>query len=366
MSRLFLILLGLVIMLMPPLTFAAEASSEKAKVGALFKAYKASLKVGDVEGALISAEQMYAMTPGVFGKTSKTHATAAFNLAQLSAVLKHRQDTARYYQEHLDILDELKVPKNERYLAKQGLLAGAYMNISEADKAIKYGQKALDLAKTLKVSNDLLAAFELNLGSYYLYSYGQGFKARGHFKRAYDLRVKIYSEDHLKTAEVIWWQAKYHSFKRSYSRAVDYYGRVLSIYQDKLNPGDERFRQLYLAFEGVYAVLEDHENATKYTRLIQKEFPSTEPSDYFPIVKVAPIYPREAMRRKLSGYVVLEFTIDITGAVKDAKVLETSNRVFNKAALKAAKKFHYRPQFKDGKPIETVNVRHKITFEIEY
>ncbi len=87
--------------------------------------------------------------------------------------------------------------------------------------------------------------------------------------------------------------------------------------------------------------------------------------DYLPIVKVAPIYPRRAQERGLSGYVIVEFTVTKLGTVVDAKVIETTNSVFNRAAVKAALKFKYKPKVVDGEPIDVAGVLHKITFEME-
>ncbi|VAV87860.1 putative TonB-dependent receptor [hydrothermal vent metagenome] len=87
--------------------------------------------------------------------------------------------------------------------------------------------------------------------------------------------------------------------------------------------------------------------------------------DYLPIVKVAPIYPRRAQERGLSGYVIVEFTVTKSGTVIDAKVIESTNSVFNRAAIKAALKFKYKPKVVDGQPIDVAGVLHKITFEME-
>ncbi len=61
---------------------------------------------------------------------------------------------------------------------------------------------------------------------------------------------------------------------------------------------------------------------------------------------------------------LLEFTVTTTGAVRDPVVLESSNRIFEKAAIDAALKFKYKPRVVDGQPIEVAGVINQITFEI--
>lgn len=102
--------------------------------------------------------------------------------------------------------------------------------------------------------------------------------------------------------------------------------------------------------------------------------------EYLPIVKVQPQYPRRALSRGMSGWVIVEFTVTDRGTVADAQIIETCgwiknvrnegdcfdnpNTVFNSAALKAAMKFKYKPKVIDGNPVATAGVQNKITFEL--
>jgi protein TonB len=102
--------------------------------------------------------------------------------------------------------------------------------------------------------------------------------------------------------------------------------------------------------------------------------------EYLPIVKVQPIYPRRALSRGMSGWVMLEYTVTAQGTVRDPSVVancamvtsfgrevECSDRpsnVFDIAAMKAALKFKYKPKVIDGLPVDTAGVLHKITFEL--
>lgn len=88
--------------------------------------------------------------------------------------------------------------------------------------------------------------------------------------------------------------------------------------------------------------------------------------DYLPIIKVAPVYPRQALRRGLEGYVLVSFTVTKLGTVIDPVVIEASpENVFNKAALAAVKKFKYKPRVVNGQAIDVAGVKNLIRFEIE-
>lgn len=102
--------------------------------------------------------------------------------------------------------------------------------------------------------------------------------------------------------------------------------------------------------------------------------------DYLPIVKVQPVYPRRALSRGMSGWVIVEFTVSGAGTVKDPMVVsncgwiksarndgqcaDNPNSVFDRAAMNAAQKFKYKPKVIDGEPVETAGVQNRIVFEL--
>lgn len=88
--------------------------------------------------------------------------------------------------------------------------------------------------------------------------------------------------------------------------------------------------------------------------------------EYLPIVKVAPVYPRRAQTRGIEGYVLLEFVVTRTGAVRDPRVIESKPPgIFDRAAVNAALKFKYKPKVVNGEPIDVAGVRNRITFELQ-
>jgi len=88
--------------------------------------------------------------------------------------------------------------------------------------------------------------------------------------------------------------------------------------------------------------------------------------EYLPIVKVAPIYPRRAQTRGISGYCIVEYTVTTSGAIRDSKAVDCEPAgVFEKASVKASLKFKYKPRVVDGEAIEVAGVQNKFTYELE-
>jgi protein TonB len=88
--------------------------------------------------------------------------------------------------------------------------------------------------------------------------------------------------------------------------------------------------------------------------------------DYLPIVKVLPIYPNRAASRGIEGYVVVEFMVTKFGTTQDIKVVEAKPPgYFERAAIKAARKFKYKPKVINGEPVDVAGVQNLITFKLE-
>jgi protein TonB len=88
--------------------------------------------------------------------------------------------------------------------------------------------------------------------------------------------------------------------------------------------------------------------------------------EYLPIVKVAPIYPRRAQTRGITGYCIVEYVVTKTGSIRDPQPVDCQPQgVFERASLKAAEKFKYKPRVVDGEPIEVAGVQNKFTYELE-
>ena len=87
--------------------------------------------------------------------------------------------------------------------------------------------------------------------------------------------------------------------------------------------------------------------------------------EVYAITAITPDYPRAAAQKGLSGYVVVGFTVDKTGAVIDAHVIESSSSLFDRSALRAIRKFKYKPKVVNGIPVAQNNLMYKFTFELQ-
>lgn len=85
-----------------------------------------------------------------------------------------------------------------------------------------------------------------------------------------------------------------------------------------------------------------------------------------PIAQVNPNYPERARRSGTQGYVVVEFTVDATGAVRNARVIESHpNSIFDRAAVISVERSKYRPRREGGKALVVHGVRKRVSFNLE-
>ncbi|GAB4181729.1 MAG: energy transducer TonB [Wenzhouxiangellaceae bacterium] len=87
--------------------------------------------------------------------------------------------------------------------------------------------------------------------------------------------------------------------------------------------------------------------------------------DIIPLVRIQPMYPREAAIRRIEGWVQVEFTITPAGTVKDPRVVESEPpRLFDREAIRAILKWKFKPRVVDGQAVER-RATQTIDFKLE-
>ncbi len=87
--------------------------------------------------------------------------------------------------------------------------------------------------------------------------------------------------------------------------------------------------------------------------------------EYLPIFRAPPIFPRRALERGICGWVELTYTVTSAGTTKDAVVVNSSSKMFERNAIKAALKYKYKPRQVGGKAVDVPNVGILISFKVD-
>jgi periplasmic protein TonB len=83
------------------------------------------------------------------------------------------------------------------------------------------------------------------------------------------------------------------------------------------------------------------------------------------VMYVRPIYPADAAARGLEGFVIVSFDVTELGTVTNVVVLESSHRIFERAAREAALRSRFRPRVVEGTAQVTPGIVRRYRFEME-
>ena len=89
-------------------------------------------------------------------------------------------------------------------------------------------------------------------------------------------------------------------------------------------------------------------------------------SGAIPMYRTQPNYPIVAQQRGLEGWVLLTYDVDTSGTLSNIAVIDSEPRkIFDKEAVRALRKWKFKPAMTKGQPIASVGQTVKIEFNID-
>jgi protein TonB len=85
--------------------------------------------------------------------------------------------------------------------------------------------------------------------------------------------------------------------------------------------------------------------------------------DPVPLIRIDPVYPAQAEKRRQKGWVHVRFTVASTGTVRNCKVVQSTDSVFEPNALRACAQWKYQPALQAGKPVDRDGLEIRVRFE---
>ena len=83
------------------------------------------------------------------------------------------------------------------------------------------------------------------------------------------------------------------------------------------------------------------------------------------LVRVEPTYPARPRAQGLEGFVIVQFDVLADGTVSNVSIVESSSRLFEAAAARAAMRFRFKPRVVDGVALTTSGIQNLFRFEME-
>lgn len=117
----------------------------------------------------------------------------------------------------------------------------------------------------------------------------------------------------------------------------------------------ERQHQLALAAKAEQARL-----AAEQANRVQQQI-----SQYQPVSKVAPDYPRRALDRSIEGDCTVQYDVTPNGRVSQPSIVSCDDPIFERPSLRAAAAFRYEPLRVNGEATRVPGVRNTFRYRIE-
>jgi TonB family protein len=86
---------------------------------------------------------------------------------------------------------------------------------------------------------------------------------------------------------------------------------------------------------------------------------------YIPVKQIPPKYPRRLLEKGVEGCVMLLFDITKEGNPKNIKVDWSTNKGFDRSAIKSAESFLFSPPYQDGKPSGVRDAQSLISYKVD-
>ena len=346
--------LGMILLVLGLYTSSVLADNRE-KFNSAYTAYQEHISANQEDQALEAASDSYRYGSKVFGRNHVNTANLAINYAILLNDTGDHRKARKTLKGKLDILEK-------RYGEDATNLVPLFMQLGRAakdsDDALEYLHRAASLSKGYE---DNLIEAEKNFDiMVILLNRDSESLVEPFVDRAYKIYAEMLQPNDFRLGLMSYHKARWATSKNQHDDTSDYLLRALKAFQRSEGPMGSLERSVRKQLVQAYEKLNQPQAATEQLLILganQSWFSITNPV-YQPAVK----FPEEAITKRINGEVSLSFTIDEQGFVVNPSVAESSEEIFNDAALEMVRGFRYIPRFVDGKPVATEGIEYDTSF----
>lgn len=329
----------------------------------------------EIDPIIDAGEELYELAQKQYGKSSKNTAVVTYNLATLydeKGQTRNNADERKaviLYGEYFEILTQMGTTIDESYLEAYIEYTEAKLNTDKTSSKIYAVEQLEEVVNNAQVE-PIMKAESLHILALLYYRAGATEKALEKIDQSVEIFENEKGQNYIEIGEALFWKAKTELFHKDKYSARTNFTRVTEIYENNQLNGHEIKLSSHRYLIQIYQEARQYKKSTEHCVAI-----AMQRNNSFDIFE-EPLY-REPV--KLPGHrsnagplqnnvdkerVLVEFGIDEEGRTKKVKILETTDKRFNKNTIEAIKKFRYAPRVIDGKILETDGVQYEITFNI--
>ncbi|MDJ0927762.1 MAG: TonB family protein [Gammaproteobacteria bacterium] len=350
----------LILVCFPVYFSSVLADSTADAFNAAFARYESASSRGDFKTAQPAARESYELGRQIFPESSKNVAALNYNYGLSLRKTGDLEDARRELKSALKRYELLYGKKSTQLVPVLMELGAANAERRKDSQQLYYYQRAARITKKVYGSESKEYGALLVRAGAELMDLSRSRNAIFPLEKGHRLLQKAVGPSHNLTAVAAYNLGRMNMLLRKPKKGERYLLSALSGFEGDTT-GEMMVRTFLVSY---YEEMDESEKATEHCLAIGRMQPEYPNQDYQPLHKKLPTYPDSAQLEGLSGSVIVEFTIDEKGFVRDPKVIETDHVAFSGAALKAIEEFRYAPRFLDGQPVKTTGVLHRVFFDV--
>lgn len=344
----------------------AEVSQASSDFDVAYARYTQFIEQDDFKSALPEAKQLYELGEQLLEPSDETLGFLTFNYGVTLQRTSNRNEARPILSKALQRYENSYGKKSAELIPVLLTLGNVHAKIFEPKKQLAYYRRALSLAEGHfgKHSTDY-AGLSLRAGSEVL-TLSRSADGEKYITDAYSIYAKLLEPDDPRRGRAAFFRGKVELTRRHYQQAEKYLVETVGIYSSNFEHTTQLEQVAHGLLVHTYETMGESEKATKHCIAIGRMKPKNPDQEYLPVFRMAPDYPSSMLSAGRDGYVDVQFTVDESGFVNNAKVVSGEGGAsFHRPALNAVKRFRYAPQFAGGEPVATQGVETRIRFEIE-
>lgn len=230
----------------------ADRQDDIAEFNRLFIEYNKNMQnLTDIDKAIEIAEEIYKLTPRIYGKETEEYSIVTYNLASLydqkggngkdetekDLINRSELKASNLYKKYFRMQNLRKVPKDFDYLEKYFPYLDAYYNSHPHNAELDVSEKFLEIARNLELSETELANIELHVAI----TRAQGVDTPLGFQIVYGIEnfenaIRLFESDEINNADQLaeshFWLARHDIGIKKYDLAENRLTKVVNYLEN--------------------------------------------------------------------------------------------------------------------------------------